>query len=405
MNFGELSIKQQIGLEERTAFFINYTGIISQQSLKAVDEGISTRKLYKILANVIIDWHWLSYIHRDKFAFRGIGELVWVPHKFGALGLIAPQVPYRTDMHLGLFPNVLSLVSTRMYKYWGVRGVKEVGDERHIQFAPFLPFQALEKSRVQAHERYFWEKLAGVYSVLDDDSLNALASCRNDSSSAHSLWIQFVNWKRHMGTALDMAVKESFASMAEHRKKEVLENIESARACIKQFFKKKDFHEHIDSYIDKAKQRASQTELEGYIPCVNDDKRIIDRIGSKYSIFVELSEYISALHAICGEFRKQITTGEGDEKPDPIKLGKNLERLKKVVRTSNLDLVEPARWYLPFLESNEREIARLCLLLIDEVFGYFQKQLNLPFHRPTKHYTEFLSKFYPLPAAHFTKGY
>ena len=405
MNFGELSIKQQIGLEERTAFLINYTGVIAQQALNSVEEGLSTRKLYKILANVIIDWHWLSFNYPEKFAFRGIGELVWIPHKYGSLGLVAPRIDYRTGitLHLGLFPNLLELIATRMYRYWGVRGVKETGDERHVLFAPFLPFQALEKSRVQTHERYFWEKLVNIYAVLDDHTLDALASCRNTTSVTHSLWIQFINWKRHMGTALGMVVEEDINHMSEEKKGEVFDNIKIARGCIRQFFLKKKFHDEIHNYINKAKENAALTELQSYIPCIDEPSSIHTQIGPKYPIFIKLSEYISALHGVCGEFRKQVAMKEGVEKPDPIKLGRNLERLKAIVQSPNL--VDPSRWFIPFLEPNEREIARLCLKLIDEVFDYFQKELDLPFHRPTQHYKDFLEQCYPLPTDHFTKGY
>jgi len=402
---GDLTNKQKLSLEERTAFLVNFTGVQAQQVLSSQEEGISTRKLYKILANTIVDWHWLSYKDNGRFAFRGIGELVWTPHKFGALGLVAPSIEYNSNikLHCGLFPNIIDLFSSKEYAKWGYKGIIKAGDERHIVFAPYLEFQLLEKSKVEPQERHFWSMLVEVYSKLNDRTLDALASCRNKTATAHSLWIQLVNWKRHMGTAFDMLQQVNIVSMDDDTKRNVKNHIEAARACVKQFFVKIEHHNNIGKYVDSVKSIAANTELHSDIPCLDEPSSTSSTMEEKCGVFLELAEYLSALHAVCGEFRKQIQIDENAESPDLTILSKNLNTLTKILSPAN-PLLDPKRWLIPFLQPNEREIAMLCLSLIEEVFAIFEVRLGLSIFRPTPHYREFLFKYYPLPKDHFTKG-
>ena len=160
---GDLTNKQKLCLEERTSFLVNFTGVETKRALSIQSEGVSTRRLYKILANTIYDWHWLSYDNPNRFAFRGVGELVWIPHRFGSLGLVAPSIEYNSNikLHYGLFANIIDLFASKEYAKWGYKEIKQVGDERHIVFAPFLNFELLEKSELNVRNDIFglsWSK-------------------------------------------------------------------------------------------------------------------------------------------------------------------------------------------------------------------------------------------------------
>lgn len=409
MTSGDLTNKQKLSLEERTSFFINFTGIETQSVLSSQHEGVSTRRLYKILANTILDWHWLSHQDGARFAFRGIGELVWTPHKFGALGLVAPSIEYNSNinikLHYGLFANLLDLFASKEYAKWGYKAIKQIGDERYIVFAPYLDFERLEKSKVEGQERHFWAELVHIYCRLSDRTLDALASCRNKTTTSHSLLIQLVNWKRHMGTAFDMLQQDNMVSMDTTTKTQVKNHIDAARACVKQFFVKVGHFSSIDDHIAQAKAVAANSELNPFVPCVTESPAGAEavKMEDKCNILLGFSDYFSALHGVCGEFRKQIQIDEPHESPDLIKLTDHLKALGRIIPQADA-LLDPKRWVIPFLQPNEREIAVLCLSLMDEVFAVFENQLGLPIARPTPHYKDFLYKYYPLPREHFTKG-
>jgi hypothetical protein len=402
---GDLTNKQKLGLEERTAFLINFTGVEVQKALSCAGEGVSTRKLYKILANTIIDWHWLSHDDPIRFAFRGVGELVWVPHRFGSLGLVAPSIEYNSNIQLtyGLFANMLDLFASKEYAKWGYREIKKINDQRHILFANYLPYELLQKSKVEQQERFFWAELVKTYCRLPDRTLDALASCRNRTTTTHSLLIQLVNWKRYMGTAFDMLQQVNIVSMDDATRTSVREHIEAARACLKQYFVKIDHFETLSTHLALIKELAQDSELQPFIPCLNETTDGTIRMDQKCEILVELSKYLSALHAVCGEFRKQIRIDDDGERPDLINLTKNLGVLGEILPSGH-GLLDHKRWVIPFLQPNEREIAVLCLSLIDEVFGIFEGRLSIQILRPTPHYKDVLHKQYPFPRGHFTKG-
>jgi hypothetical protein len=106
-----LTERQKLTLEERTALLFNLAGVHIQKVRSSSAVGVSSRRLYKVLANCIWDCHWLSHDHPAEFPFRGVGDLVWIPHRFGALGQVIPQLEYENlTLEHGLFANVFDLV-------------------------------------------------------------------------------------------------------------------------------------------------------------------------------------------------------------------------------------------------------------------------------------------------------
>jgi hypothetical protein len=399
---GDLTNKERIILEERTAFLLNLAGFVTQEQLSLADSGVSTRKLYKILANVVIDWYWLSHKHADRFRFNGVGEIVWIPHKFSALGQISPSIEYKdVPLYFGLFPNIVELFKSRVYSKYGVREIRSVGKQTYILFPTYIDYAIRNKSRVEHQEQHYWERLIKVYSAVDDTTLDALASCRTGTLSSHSLWIQFVLWKRYMGFAIDYLRRENEYSI-NNLKKKLLEYIDAAGGCIGQIFTNIDYIDHLDEYTRIAQQVSFSDEFSSLIPCRYEMPS--DLFGKSVS-FVECSYVLEALHDICTEFQALIKLGPSQRPPDLMILE---DRLKYIAEHTSIKsiLVDVARWYSLFLDIGSRkEIANLIWDLSEAIFKQFEERLGILFERPSGHYKTFLEKYYPLPRDNFIRGH
>lgn len=402
MSFGDLTDQEKLSLEQRTAAFFNLAGIRAQEVLGCVNAGLSTRKIYKILANAIQDWTWLSFSSPEEFKFHGIGGLIWVPHRFGALGLVQPHIQYTIRFNYGLFPNVIDLVGADEYAKYGCVA-REEGEVRKIQFAPFLAYGVLQKLPVKPHEQHYWGKIVEVYSKLDDETLDAMASCRSRTTGAHSLWIQFVHWKREMGIALDRLRQEDPKNLEEEKKTELRTHIEAALACIRNTGVKAAFRLNLNEHVQKTKTAAANTELAKVVPCLND----LDKMSFlNFDTFVKLFNHLGAVNGICQECLKQTGLISGTEEADLDVIQQRLGDLGRL-HLQNASLIDERRWFTllrPVKEKN-KELASLCLQLITEVYKVFEKELGLPIHRPTEHYSEFLRSRYPLPTEHFLTGF
>ena len=394
----ELTGKEKINLQERTAFFINLAGITIQEVLSAVDTGISSRKLYKVLANITIDWHWLSSKDINKFKFNGVGELVWTPMRYGALGLVKPNIKYeKISFYYGLFPITIELFNSRAYRKYGFRGVSP---SRYMLFPLYIDYEKSLKSRVEPQEQHYWKILTKIYASLDGETLNALASCRTTTTCIHSLWIEFVLWKRYMGFAMDSLCSEN--PLNEEAKKKIKDNIETARACKKNILTKIEYHKDINKYINRAKQAAASTELSSYIPCV--DELTDDSLQHKYNTFITFTEIFVELHKICRRFQRHIGLDSPDQKDDLNSLENTLKYLENNLNLSQ-DIINSQDWFPLFQSPNSRkEIAQRILILIETLFTEFEQKSQLKFERPTKHYNNFLDNYYPLPRDHFIRG-
>jgi hypothetical protein len=402
VNSGELTKKQIVLMEERTSFFINLAGIHIQKTLHLEDSGVPTRKLYKVLANALSDWHWLSYQYPKRFQFAGAGWLTWVPHRFGALGFVASNMQYGPQIHLncGLFPNMIDLFNSGIYAKYGFRGVRKEGDERRLLFAPFIRYDMLKKSGSGQHEQHFWPQLIEIYAKLDDKTLDALASCRTGTTTTHSLWIQLVSWKRHMGRVLD-TLQQSGSSLTPQQRQTVGANFEEARTCVKQFFVKIGYWNDIDRFVSKAREEAAKTELNDLVPSLNEIRNLSSLIGSKNAVLENQFKFVESLHGLCGEIRKLIDD-PATYQPDTDTLERTLDNLRPILALD--ELLQLRRWLLLLMQQNVHDLARLCNDLVNAVFNVFEEELSLPILRLTPHYKAFLASYYPLPKDHFTKG-
>ena len=401
MNSGDDIERSRFSKEERTALFINLAGVHAQQALSIVDEGIPSSKLSKILANVLIDWHWLSFKHPTQFNFYGTGELHWVPVRGGAVGLVVPGIDYAgIKLHHGYFANLMDLFEeSREYNKYDFKGV--IG-KRQLLFPPFIAFETLAKSPVEYHERYFWEQLVKVYAVLSDSALNALASCRNDATSALSMWMQFILWKRYMGMAVDTLRQEAVESLDNRKRQELVGKFKDAGKCIEQLSLLIDYKSKIQKYIKQVEEVAENTELFPFIPLT--DVLSKTSLADKRETFVELSAILKDLNNICENFQIHM----GLAQPGLIISYAALQAGLKNIETHLLisgEVVDFTRWHSLFLQGDsKREAARLLLSLIESVFTAFEGKLELYFDRLSVHYQTFFERFYPLPTEHFLGG-
>ena len=377
-------------------------GTTAQETLSIVDDGILARKFYKILANVIIDWHWLPY-KVEKFQLNGIGYLVWIPNRFGGLGQINPAIEYeQIELHFGVFANMAELFSLKPYNTYGYRDTVVRHGQRYFLFPTFIGLDVLNNSGVEGQEIFYWKELVKIYSKMDDQTLDALASSRNRTLTVHSLWTLFVLWERHMGKAINALRRRHPASLDELKKKELLINIENARNCIREIYSIIKYHRNIEDHLEKGREYAINSELFPLIPCVDE---LNSEIPNKLDIFIVLADVLESLHDVCREFQIQLDLGEPQEVRSRSTLEKKLRHLAENLELESDDLVNPEHWHLLFLQDGARkETARLVLKLIKTTFNVFEKKLHLSLGRITGHYEGFLINNYPLPNDHFIPG-
>ena len=401
MNSGALTDKAKLILEERTALLINLAGTTTQETLSVIKEGVSARKFYKILANVIIDWHWLSYKER-RYQLNGIGYLVWVPHRFGGLGQINPAIEYeQIELHFGVFANMAELFSLKPYNTYGYRDTVVKDGQRYFLFPTYIRLDELNNSGVERQEQHYWKELVKIYSKMDDQLLDALASSRTKTLAVHNLWTLFVLWERYMGKAINALRRRHPSSLDEINKKELLANLNNSGECIKEIFRIIEYRKNIQNYVDEANKYTINSELFPLIPCIDEMKSdVVDKLNT----FIDLFNALKALDEVCREFRSRLDLGNPQEISSLATLEENLKYLSESLGLET-DLVNPEQWHLLFLQDGARkETARLVLKLIKASFNVFERKLRLNLGRLTGHYENFLSKHYPLPTDHFIPG-
>ncbi|MEI9972528.1 MAG: hypothetical protein WDO73_11015 [Ignavibacteriota bacterium] len=180
--------------EERTAVFLALAGIGIQR--KQGSGPVSSRRLYKVLANCIWDWAFLPDASQGKIRVGNPGDLVWVPYRYGSLGHVMPTICYK-DIELldGLFVHPVDLFRCPQYSKYGIKVVTGQNGRPALQFPNFLPFKEQTHSGVQHVDLNFWNEAVSFYARQPDDVLDALASCRTETATSLNLWTQLMFWK------------------------------------------------------------------------------------------------------------------------------------------------------------------------------------------------------------------
>jgi len=165
------------------------------------------------------------------------------------------------------------------------------------------------------------------------------------------------------------------------------------------------FRQNLGQYVERVKSAAAATELTNYLPCL-DELDPAKTPTLDFDKFVHLYPYMAAMSEICEECLKQtdILQVAGVAELEVID-----QRLRELGRFGSIrrTLIDPRRWFtlLRPPKDKNKEIARLCLELITDLFRAFEQELQLPIARPTEHYSDFLARHYPLPNDHFLPGF
>ena len=394
MTFGDLSNNQLIDRETRTAYFLGALGSNAQSVFGVAT--LSSHKCYKLLANLIWEWHFLSKNYPRRFAFPGIGDFVWTPHLYGSLGKVAPLMR-EPDFPLehGLFASLSSLTEVGTYVSYGLLEPIVVSGRVELRFAAFMPYEMKRQSLVQENERHYWDLLTTVYSRCSDDELNALASCRTPAATVESLTIQLIRWRHHMSEALRGVVGGRGATS------EIMAHFQQARFCIHQFFVKREFWLKADDYAQRLTDYAQSTELGDVLPQRHDLDELQNTSRTELKTLLLHADDVHALHFVCRQVHKKVT----DEERDPRRMEETLERLATFMGMIGDELFDPPVWHSLFLGGDNKALATRALQLIDLFFARFAVVFDRTILDQTTYYHDLIRGRYLLPRTHFERGF
>lgn len=398
MSFGSLTEVDKLRLQERTSLFINSAGTAIQRATSAGDTGVSTMKLYKVLANAIWDWHWLAHSSTSTSAILGVGDLKWVPHRFGPLGQVAPQLKYpHIALRHGYFATFPELFQSKLYTQFGFREARMVGAETYFLFSKQpITLQRVKKQALTVEEWHYWEQIVECYARQSTETLNAMASSRNGTTVLHSLWFQYVVWKRNAGVLMASLRDQEVGTI-----KNIPELISSASASIGQLRLKSSHFEDRERYIALIREGASYTEFFGKVPFLEEDVRWAGLLTEKVAKLRDLIPALEALHelliTLCGR------VGILSLKTEPASVELTIERLIKTLPPM-ASKVEVNAWNSIWLRRNVKQIGAEVLILINLAYAAMSESLGLEFGRVGDHYRYFFGN-YPLPIERFAQGY
>jgi hypothetical protein len=311
-----------------------------------------------------------------------------------------PRLSYdNLPLEHGLFANLLSLMQTGQYAKYGLRNITSDGHTRRILFALNIPFDVIVKSCLHFQEWHHWRILATTYGGLDDADLDALASCRTPVAATHSLWIQYVMWKRFAGLLADQLSTAPLQSISEEALRRLRNDAEGASAAVHQLFVKLELFDNIDTHLERVRAIAAKTELAGKIPCIHT--LAVTDIGSNLPGLRRGTAVLSALNSITREFFRLFGLEKGPAKITSI--GDGFLRLKKAgVKIGREESSEAAERL--FYSKEQREIGQFLGRLIGLGFAEIGQFIDLKIERPTGHYQKLIDTLYPLPRDQFTIG-
>lgn len=394
MSSGPFDPRERLLREQRTAFLINLTGWAAQDALGVSDSGVSTRKFYKILANIIWDVHSISASDQKEYTIYGVGDLKWVPHRFGALGLIKPSVEYDRPITIqhGIFANLVALLETcSAYQHYGFRGVRTDRNQRHLLFPVGMSYRTRAKAAGDLAEIHLWDQLARFYAAVSDEDLNCLASCRTAQAAVLNLAVQLVVYR------------VAFALLAERIRSDQgigPEHFESLRAAVQQLATKLALSAAAPETIARLREVSrNASEFDGLIP-FNPKTREAVSLTWKDALAA-----LSRLHRLVREFQRMAGFGAGEEF-SAERLEKRLNDCR--VHCQGLDniLTDSNVWLLTFQARDLLVGLRLLEELLDAVISWIGQRVGLVIPPSMEQFYRWvIDKEYPLSADRFLRPY
>jgi hypothetical protein len=251
--------------DEQCAFLLALTGKQIQKADPGSRDAVAKRRLFKVLANCIWDWASMPRLgNPSPFDVRSLEGLMWIPHRFGALGVVSPALEYDVDREHGLWVQPENLFACGIFATYGVK-VLDPPDHPRFGFPKDIPYAIREASGLESREWYYWERLAELYAPLSDEALDGLASCRTATAAFHSLWIQLIVWCEDVSLVAE--VIESARGELTQKQLELIEKrIGYAAAAASNFSIKASYWRKRRDIAREAARVFEGTEFEGHLP-------------------------------------------------------------------------------------------------------------------------------------------
>jgi hypothetical protein len=380
-------------LEERTALFLTLAGVAIQ---KDSPEAVSSRKLFKVLANSVWDWCLLPEASGNSLSVSDSGDLVWVPHRFGSLGLVQPSINYpNVRQSFGLFAHMSDLLRLGIYAKYGVRivpaGSDRDGQRIAFEFPQFLSISQLLQSRVDEIDRHVWSELTQIYAGLDDRSLDTMASCRNSTTTTFSLWTQLVVWRDDLLLACGILQEVPERQRTPGESLALSSAVARAAAAASQFGRKVRYWQERDSVISDVRKAAVGTELNSLIPVTAFHRSTVD--SDQLDALLNVRDIMSAGSTIFQGLFRQYGLAPGTP-ADP----RSAEDALRVIRERTGAVEWGFRELATLWCGTEiKPVADYIETLLSVVITTVERETRLTIANTREHYRTFMQANYPLP--------
>jgi hypothetical protein len=391
LSSGDRSREYALGREIRSAYFLGKAGWTAQH--RAGGSFIFKHRVYKLVANLIWDWHWLA----ADYDFNGIGDLVWVPHYFGGLGMARPTIYDSTDFRLedGLFASLGQLGQCRMYAVYGFRKMRS-HEKDHVLYFEDAGYDLDRRARIDDHERHYWGKLLDIYCQMNSSELNAMATCRTAGAALLSVRAQLVRWRRHVRIALTALVE------GRSQGSEIAEHFERAQGCASEFLEKQRIWDGIGPVIARAQSLAAGiTDLRDRVPAVADVE-LYGHAAAKLQDLRAFNDIVGAVHFLV----MQVAALARAERAETEGIETKLRIIAADIPELPSNLCDASGWITDSLSPNAaRNVAERCRDLAEAVLDAISESTGVAIPRKKDFHMSLVGDHYPLPRESFKPGF
>jgi len=336
------------------------------------------------------DWSLLPGVSSEQLKVSDPGDLVWVPHRFGSLGLIQPSINYlNVRRAFGRFAHLSDLLSIGIYGKYGVRMTPSPNGRNQLIFPKFLSFAQLTHSRVGEIDWHLWPVLAEIYAALDDWSIDTMASCRNITAATLTLWTQLVFWRNDLIAACSILQEAPEEKRTIEERRNLQSAIAGANAAVSHFAKKMRYWEDRDRVISEVKQVAASTELGAYVPAT--ETHGLPFPESPLKALFGLRDLLDATHSIVhGLFTQHRLTSVP---VDPTAAQAALILIRERTGSQDWQFRELATlWF----GTETTVVAEYVESLVTTVTSVMERETGLPISDQRAHYKSVMERYYPL---------
>jgi hypothetical protein len=377
-----------VRIEEKTALLFSLAGVAIQQARRT--DSVSSRRLFKVLANCVWDWSWIPIASKQQFLVSEVADLVWVPHRFGALGLVKPTIKYLgIPLQYGLFAHPAQLIGCGVYAKYNIASFSDPQGRPRVRFPAFISFEQQKHAGVNDIDLHFWPQLAGFYGALEDETLDALASCRTETAVVHSLWAQIVLWREDVSVMARILQDFPPDTRTPLQKSDLNEATLQATAAASQFGKKATYWRRRDEVLSKVHAHAPHFELGTYVPTITANPKC--QFAPKIKAFLALEPTIGAANLLVQGLCAQL--GLHDKLVD-IKRAEEAVEVLNANRPDKLSFqTVAALWF----DRSDADVGEFIEQLLATTTQQLEVAVDVPIAEARRHYKEHVNDRYPLP--------